>query len=257
MSLEETIARIEGCADLLELKQTLQDYIESKGFSEFSFIDNSWHGSADPLIINSITESWESDYRSNGFLDVDPCLPLARSLNTAFTWSDVPAPVYAGKRKPGALRVMEAAQDHKYQNGLVIPFHYRDHLGAYYSSVCTLFWKDPAPAFVKRLRLDRYEMHMVLLYWAQRTIDIGTRTHRGGRFRDRDSRGYEDIYLTDRERDVLLWAAQGKTSEDTGNILGISRETVDEYIKVCLEKLDAANRTQAVVKAIYLGLIVP
>ncbi len=152
---------------------------------------------------------------------------------------------------------MEAAQDHSYKNGLVIPFHYRDHLGTYFSSVCTLFWTASPREFLKRLKFDKYEMHLVFLYWAQRAIDVATSGPTGSRMRDDTGSSYTDIHLTDREKEALLWAAQGKTSEDTADILGISRQTVETHIKSCLSKLDVANRTQAVVRAMFLGLIVP
>lgn len=257
MREEAVFSQIEQSQSVEELHQILQNYIESKGFAAYAFIDNSHHGAANPLILHSVSKAWDRDYRSYQFLDVDPCLPMARSSNTPFTWSELPPIVRKGKRRPRAMQLMDAAQDHRFKNGMVIPFHYRDHLGAYYSAVCTLFWTAAPGDFLKRLRLNRYEVHMVLLYWAQQVIDLATKTDAGSRFRDASGAAHQTIHLTDREKEVLLWSAQGKTSEDIADILCISRETVDTHFKSSLEKLDAASRTQAVVRAMYLGLIVP
>lgn len=257
MKTEEIIARVEACASLDELHLALQTYIEAKGFSAYAFIDNDRHGEADPLVLHSVSKAWDRDYRDNQFLDVDPCLPAARSRNTPFTWSDLPAIERRGKRKPRALQLMDAASDHEFRNGFVIPFHYRDRLGAYYSSVCTLFWTTSPRDFLRRLRFDRHEMHMVLLYWAQQVIDISTKMQNGSRIRSADEPEADGIYLTEREKEVLLWSALGKTSADTAEILLISRETVESHIKSSIEKLGATNRTHAVVRAIFLGLIVP
>lgn len=61
--------------------------------------------------------------------------------------------------------------------------------------------------------------------------------------------------LSVREAECLSWAAQGKTSDEIAAILGISVETVRIYTKRVYCKLDAVNRTHAVAKAVYLGLV--
>ena len=61
--------------------------------------------------------------------------------------------------------------------------------------------------------------------------------------------------LTGREREVMAWAARGKTVADTAQILGISPETVEGFIKQALRKLGASNKTHGVAKSIALGII--
>lgn len=61
--------------------------------------------------------------------------------------------------------------------------------------------------------------------------------------------------LTPREKDVLTWAARGKTSWETAKILSLSERTVDFYLKNAIFKLGAANKTQAVSKAIAQGAL--
>lgn len=61
--------------------------------------------------------------------------------------------------------------------------------------------------------------------------------------------------LTDREMCVLSWTAAGKTASAIAMILGISPRTVNFHITTLLMKLDAANKTQAVAKAVMLGLL--
>ena len=63
------------------------------------------------------------------------------------------------------------------------------------------------------------------------------------------------LELTEREREVLRWTAAGKTSSETGMILGISARTVNYHITSILLKLNAVNKTQAVVKAVMLDLL--
>jgi len=53
----------------------------------------------------------------------------------------------------------------------------------------------------------------------------------------------------------LSWVAVGKSSWEISMILGISEATVMWRIKRASAKLDAVNRTQAVVNAIRAGEI--
>lgn len=61
--------------------------------------------------------------------------------------------------------------------------------------------------------------------------------------------------LTVRQRQVLLLAASGYTSEQAGRRLGIRRTTVDRHLGETYRLLDARDRTHAVVLAIYHGHI--
>jgi LuxR family quorum sensing-dependent transcriptional regulator len=61
--------------------------------------------------------------------------------------------------------------------------------------------------------------------------------------------------LSVREREVLHWIAGGKSSWDISVILGISERAVNWLIASATRKLDAVNRTQAVVNAIRTGEI--
>ncbi|MBA4799312.1 helix-turn-helix transcriptional regulator [Rhizobium rosettiformans] len=71
--------------------------------------------------------------------------------------------------------------------------------------------------------------------------------------REMDSRNSD--MLTDRELDCLNWTAAGKTSVEIAEILTLSEHTINHYLNRATKKLDAVNRTQAVAKALRLGLI--
>lgn len=61
--------------------------------------------------------------------------------------------------------------------------------------------------------------------------------------------------LTAREIDCLNWTAAGKTSAEIANILSLSEHTVNHYLNRATKKLDTVNRTQAVAKALRMGII--
>jgi DNA-binding CsgD family transcriptional regulator len=61
--------------------------------------------------------------------------------------------------------------------------------------------------------------------------------------------------LTAREREVLRWTSEGKSSWEVGTILGMSEHTVNFHVRNLMGKLDVTSKHQAVLKALSLGLI--
>jgi LuxR family transcriptional regulator, quorum-sensing system regulator LasR len=61
--------------------------------------------------------------------------------------------------------------------------------------------------------------------------------------------------LTPREIECLKWAHVGKTGWETSMILGISQATATFHLKNAIQKLEASNKTHAVVCAVQRGLI--
>jgi two-component system nitrate/nitrite response regulator NarL len=64
-----------------------------------------------------------------------------------------------------------------------------------------------------------------------------------------------EIGLSKREMDVLRCLAKGMTSAQVASDLFISENTVKTHVRHILEKLEAANRAEAVSRAIQLGII--
>jgi DNA-binding NarL/FixJ family response regulator len=65
------------------------------------------------------------------------------------------------------------------------------------------------------------------------------------------------IDLGERERETLTWAARGKTFAEIGEILGVSRRTVEFHLDNARRKLGVPTRTQALIKAAIGQLIEP
>lgn len=65
------------------------------------------------------------------------------------------------------------------------------------------------------------------------------------------------IGLREREVESLTWAARGKTFGEIGEILGLSKRTVEFHLENARRKLGVATRTQALIKAAAGHLIHP
>lgn len=103
-----------------------------------------------------------------------------------------------------------------------------------------IVWSGEAAAIA---RDDRLMLQMISVHLFNRLAEIGAAWKSG------------QIVLTEREIQCLSWTAAGKTSLEIAEILGLSEHTVNHYLNQVTRKLEAVNRTQAVVKAIRRGLI--
>lgn len=63
------------------------------------------------------------------------------------------------------------------------------------------------------------------------------------------------LRLTRRETEVLRWAAIGKSSWETSQILRIAESTVNFHIRSVIRRLNVRGRRAAVARALSLGLI--
>ncbi|WP_081531322.1 LuxR family transcriptional regulator [Rhodovulum sp. P5] len=61
--------------------------------------------------------------------------------------------------------------------------------------------------------------------------------------------------LTPRQREVLEWVGEGKTTQDIGTILGVTQATVEKHLRLAREALDVDTTTQAVLKAWFQNQI--
>ena len=254
-TLEHTIADLEACQDLEALRATMQRIAEGYGFASYNFLDAGNPHIDVPFYFGTTGKSWENEYASNGFVHIDPCVARVRRSNTPFVWADAVTP--GDRRGPRSMtrRLMEAASDFGFTEGLVIPCHFRDELGRFHSASSAFYWKDKLQRFRFLISSQKVELHLIMIYFIQHCISLTIKD----RERAKELRGMAHAalvaQLSDRERDVLSWAARGKTNGEIAEILGLSENTVETHMKHALHKLDVNNKTHGVAKAIILGMI--
>jgi LuxR family transcriptional activator of bioluminescence operon len=64
------------------------------------------------------------------------------------------------------------------------------------------------------------------------------------------------VQLSGREREILRWAAVGKTSWEIGRILNLAESTINFHLRAAARKLNVAGRLATCAQALTLGLIV-
>jgi LuxR family quorum sensing-dependent transcriptional regulator len=173
---------------------------------------------------------WFEIYTRENFSLVDPVPRYGASTVQPFAWSEAR---YDKDIDPSAHLVMMRAAEFRLIHGYCIPLHY-DEGGA----VISMAGQHPD--------LDPVAMSALQL--------MGIYAHNRLRALARPSAGQRNV-LTSREREVLRWAADGKTAWETSVILNISERTVKFHLIEASRKLNAVNRTSAVAKALARGLI--
>lgn len=179
---------------------------------------------------------WEN-YTTCEFMEIDPIMAQSIEYSKSIKWKDI----YASYRnKSNQLeKLITSIEDNNLQNGITFAFNNRDSPNIFVIfSLC-----------MKSLNYDEALIHRleVLLPHAYRSIQ-----------RLSPPENNDDSLLknlTTREREVMKWVTQGKTSWETGKILSITERTVKFHLNNTYQKLNVTNRTQAITAALSHGLI--
>jgi len=108
--------------------------------------------------------------------------------------------------------------------------------------------KAPAREFANELSLAYCQLCMKYIgtmYWATQHEEKVPSTPSGN----------NKVHLTPRELEVLQLLAAGKSNEEIAAMLAIRGQTAKNHVWGVMKKMNAKNRTQAVVSAIKMGLV--
>jgi DNA-binding CsgD family transcriptional regulator len=189
-------------------------------------------------IITGYPEDWMKHYNASNYEPIDP-IRKESVLNpqNIFTWEGVDKVRPYNKKERS---ILNQASDAGLKSGVAVSLcnTHQEHIAmGYASSAGGVEFTPTLLSVLKLASLQFYDVYQAL-------------------HRKPNSVHNEPVHLSDREREVLQWAALGKSNTDIGTILNISDCTVAYFLQRCFAKLDANSKTLAVVKALRLGLIV-
>lgn len=99
-------------------------------------------------------------------------------------------------------------------------------------------------------------LHMTYQRVHTTETDLGTPPMRGqGIYATGASSVNTRPLVTEREREILMWVRDGMSNQQISEKLGISALTVKNHVQKILRKLGAANRAQAVAKAMNMNIL--
>jgi LuxR family transcriptional activator of conjugal transfer of Ti plasmids len=186
-----------------------------------------------PTVLLNYPQEWRERYFGSGYERVDPIVTKSRQRATAFRWSEI---YNKSDTAENERRIFDEAASFGLKTGVSIPLHGPDGRFAVMSFAQPREYEFKSK-IILYLQVAACHFHAMISKLAH-NLEI---------------RHFANLSI--REKECLLWAAKGKSSWDTGMILGISENTVNFHIKNAMRKLDSRSRTVAAIKALRLGLI--
>ena len=183
-------------------------------------------------MFNNYPGIWQKCYQEQNYLAVDPTVVRASRSTMPFVWSD--------ELFVSARDLWEDARAHGLEYGWAQSC--RDVQGI--SGMLTLS-RSREDLSDSELRAKIAEM-----IWLVQMAHLGMSRCLTPRMLPE-----AEVVLSNREIEVLRWTAEGKTSGEVADILRIAERTVNFHISNATIKLNANNKTAAVIRASVLGLL--
>ena len=190
------------------------------------------------FILSCYPEKWRSHYDEEGYANIDPTVVHCAKTSIPIIWKNE---LFKGRRE---ARVRSEAKDCGLVSGASFPIHGNRGEAAMLSLSTSRESREAQEDIVAMM--GKAQLLTCYLHEAVQRIVL--------------SKGpipLKKINLTEREKECLLWAAEGKTGWEIANIIKISERTVTFHLQNAVQKLGVVNRQQAISRALSLGFIEP
>jgi LuxR family transcriptional regulator len=231
---EDHLTALQAAQDEREAFQRLEKTARELGFEQCAYGVRLAFPVTKPrfALCNNYPAAWQTRYREQNFLAVDPTVQHGLHSIVPIVWSDT--------HFASAREFWEEARSFGLRFGWAQSI--RDAGGAV--GMLTLA-RSGEP-------LSDAELHDkgLKLVWLSQITHLSMSQHLTSKLMPES-----EIRLTPRERTVLGWTAEGKTSREISDILGVSERVVNFHVLNAMKKLNAANKIAATVRAALLGML--
>lgn len=184
------------------------------------------------ILLNAWPNEWAARYFVKDYLFRDPTIQMVRRRQSGFLWDEIDN---KGIIDPASRRIMAEAGDFGLKQGFTLTL--------------TGLENEPVGFSIAGERLDLSPEDKRRLW-----LVASFATYRAIRLRDL-AQTSAVVGISVRERQVAEFAACGLKEWQIAERMGITTHGVDKHMRSLREKLSAKNTTEAVVKAMRLGLI--
>ena len=192
------------------------------------------------IFISGYPKEWRDHYTANNYMVLDPTVQYCSQNITPMSWDGVSK---LEKENPEVKRFMSEARDFGIISGVSFPVHTAQ------GDFAMLSLSSEESQFTAEKRIQHVlPLGQLFTAYLHETVR---------RVFDSDVLSLGKVDLTNREKECLLWATEGKTTWETSQILSISERTVTFHLQNVQGKLGVNNRQQAVGRAVTLGIIEP
>lgn len=185
--------------------------------------------------IHNYPDQWEEYHDRQRLGRSDPVHRACQRAAIGFRWSEMPRMIQLTSRD---LQVLDAAAGQGIGQGFTVPAHVPGEL----SGSCSFATARGVP-----LQPDKLALTQLVGAFAFEAARRLTRVN--------EQQGPTAVHVSDRERECLIWVARGKSDWEIARILGISPDTVHQYVKHTRLTHDVVSRSQLVAKALFSGTI--
>ena len=236
-ALHEVIARFESAKKNHDLFTILADSKARFGLKNVAYLGYNLGtlSKTEPFSMVTYSDDWINHYRANNYFEVDPVLKAVHKSIVPLDWSTLEI-----STKRARIFFSEAISAGVGKFGLSIPVQGRH--GDF--SVLSLTFDETLEDWNFFKAHHMRDFQLLAVYFHNSVLEI--------------NRIKPPVFeLSERELEVLYWAACGKTAEESAIILGISKRGIRFHISNILTKLNAVNIAHAVAKAINYRLVNP
>jgi LuxR family transcriptional regulator, quorum-sensing system regulator BjaR1 len=222
------VDEIEGMSRLDDVTGAMEQSLAPFGIDSFivTGLPTKWQPFEELVMASRWPAEFFMLYIENDYARFDPLCRRSIQSRMPFEWD---ADSYRTDPDPRVVEMMQRAAEFGLRRGMLVPIH-----GPNGEEGCV----STAAAKLDLSARAKASIHLISLYAFERMRRL------------RGPLPEKRALLTAREREVLTWAAHGKSAAQISNALSISKRTVDEHTQTAARKLGAANRTQAVAIAL-------
>lgn len=237
-------------ADRNQLVTSLRRSVHAIGFESFYYgargssgtksVGNGFDVSdlSSPLVLTDYSPNWAQRYGEENYATIDPMVQgCSRSM----------IPIIWHRRSLSENKDTNRLFDEARQHGLGTGMTCSILGGPRELALLSLTMENDRETDRRTVERQVSQGHMLMSYLHEglQRLDVQA------------ARSTPAIRLTAREKEVLTWVCAGKTSWEIACILSLAERTVIFHVDNAMRKLDTRTRTQAVAKALALGLIAP
>lgn len=238
--LMDSAGDIRSCADLKGVKEALADISRRLGFDMFLYavkLPKAFTRISN-VIISDYPSAWIERYAARAYTNVDPVVKHCFSSHVPYCWE-----AFGSCTEPEVQRFIAEARSFGLHNGISIGIKGFDGENALLSVAMAHPGSIPRPLYEETVLV--LNALLPIVHAKVRDVLLS-----GDLCEDAEP-------LSARERECLLWSAEGKTAGEISAILGISESTVVFHLKNAATRLKVSNRNQAIAKAVLTGLVTP
>ena len=217
-----------------ELAAAIGEIVRDLGFKYFALIHHiDLRRSSAAMRIHNYPGGWAEWFEEQSLGVTDPVHRASNVVFKGFTWSELPDLIALTRADK---RILRLARSEGIGDGYTIPAHVPGEVHGSCSFACA-----PGVTFTEE------KLSMLQL--------VGTWAFEAARRMRRKRIASAPVRLTDRQREIVLWAASGRSDKEIGRILGISEETVADHLRIICRRYGVNRRGLVAVNALFDGTI--